>query len=86
MTTMTIFVLVIEGLSLIALWAIVAAFHRLRLQRANLLNELDRKTQAIPGLHPASSPWSLLLWLYILSTMLITIVSLGLYVFQPHLL
>ena len=86
MTIVTLLVFTIEGLSLVALWCIADGFWKLRIRQEDLLSKFQHTFEPLSSPTRARTPSMLLLLLYVCTTLLMTIASLILFIFQPHLL
>lgn len=94
MSTMTVVILLIEAMSLAMMLAVIVAFRRVRASQRNLLltlqshlrnPALDALLQRVTVGRFLRTRWGFL-WLYILATLATTLVTLWLFLFQPHLL
>lgn len=94
LTALLIAVIIIEIFSLLIMWFVILMFRRARLRQKEfflLLYGID--ANADPSTYPepvrtlvAHIEFPLLLWLYVILTITLTVVTFVIFFFQPHLI
>lgn len=84
MAAMSLLILLLELLSLGFMATLIQVFHRAERNQRQFIRSFLADGASFPARSRIGQ--SVLLWMYILLTLIITAVSLGLFLFQPHLL
>lgn len=82
MTAVFTVIMVLEAASLMLLWVVAHAFRKMRGRHAQLFSAIEGSDQ-----HRNTEVTSrVIFWIYVVSTFALTIVTLSLFIFQPHII